>query len=78
VLSTAMHFLIFFLLSLFAVPALCQGQFFDNSSALTAFLGDGDTVVNQNDILKNSSCAAMTVLFARGTAEPGMRLSFLF
>ena len=51
----------------------CLDSFFNDSSILTTFLGDHDTVVFQNDVLKNgSACAAMTVLFARGTAEPGM------
>ena len=41
------------------------------------FLGDHDTVVFRNDVLKNGSdCAAMTVLFARGTVEPGMFFCF--
>jgi len=43
-----------------------------NSSILTTFLGDHGTVIFQNGVLKNSTgCATMTVLFARGTAEPG-------
>jgi hypothetical protein len=51
----------------------CLNSFFNDSSILNTFLGDHDTVVFQNDVLKNESdCAAMTVLFARGTAEPGM------
>ena len=51
----------------------CLGSFFNDSSILNTFLGDHDTVVFQNDVLKNGSdCAAMTVLFARGTVEPGM------
>ena len=54
----------------------CLNSFFDDSSILNTFLGDHDTVVFQNDVLKNGNgtgtgCAAMTVLFARGTAEPG-------
>jgi len=45
----------------------------DGTSVLGTFLGDHGTVVLQNDVLKNSSsCAAMTVLFARGTGEPGL------
>jgi hypothetical protein len=51
----------------------CLGSFFNDSSILNTFLGDHDTVVFQNDVLKNGSdCAAMTLLFARGTVEPGM------
>ena len=54
----------------------CLDSFFNESSILNTFLGDRDTVVFQNDVLKNGSdCAAMTVLFARGTAEPGMLFS---
>lgn len=48
----------------------------DSSSALQAILDDHGTVIFQNDILKNGngtagSCPKMTVLFARGTVEPG-------
>jgi hypothetical protein len=51
----------------------CLDSFFNDSSVLNTFLGDHHTVIFQNDVLKNgSSCAAMTVLFARGTAEPGI------
>jgi cutinase len=50
----------------------CLDSFFNDSSILNTFLGDHDTVIFQNDVLKNGSdCAAMTVLFARGTLEPG-------
>jgi hypothetical protein len=55
----------------------CLDSFFNDSLILKTFLGDHDTVVFQNDILSNgSACAAMTVLFARGTAEPGMYFKF--
>lgn len=47
------------------------------ASVLNIFLGDHDTVIFQNDVVGNqSTCAAMTVLFARGTAEPGMSVLF--
>jgi len=45
---------------------------FDTSSLLKEFLGDFHTVIFQNDVLKNgTACPKMSVLFARGTAEPG-------
>lgn len=51
----------------------CLDIFLNTSSILDTCLGDEDAVVSQNDVLMNgSSFAAMTVLFARGTAEPGM------
>lgn len=44
----------------------------NSSSGLDAFLGDHNTVIFQNSLVKNqSSCADMTVLFARGTGEAG-------
>jgi hypothetical protein len=44
----------------------------DASSVLGTFLGDHGTVIFQNGLLKNTSaCPAMSVIFARGTAEPG-------
>ena len=56
----------------------CLDSFFNGSSILNTFLGDNDMVAFQNDVLKNGSdCAAMTVLFARGTAEPGMLCSLI-
>jgi hypothetical protein len=45
----------------------------NNSAGLSTFLGDHNTVIFQNAVLKNTStCPAMTVLFARGTLEPGI------
>lgn len=43
------------------------------ASVLETVLGDHGTVIFQNGLLKNrtSSCAAMSVIFARGTSEPG-------
>jgi hypothetical protein len=56
---------------------LCLDSFFNNSSILSAFLGDHGTVIFQDGVLSNnSSCAAMAVLFARGTAEPGVLFLF--
>jgi hypothetical protein len=44
----------------------------NDSSILQTFLGEHDTVVFQDGVLGgNKTCKAMTVLFARGTAEPG-------
>ena len=44
----------------------------DASSVLKGLLGDVQTVIFQNDLLKNgTTCPKMSVLFARGTAEPG-------
>lgn len=51
------------------------------AAGLTAFLGEGDSVIFQNQVLDalnaTDSCAAMTVLFARGTDEPGDYISSL-
>ena len=50
----------------------CLVSFFNSSLVLETFLGDHGTVVFQNGLLKNTtSCPAMAVIFARGTAEPG-------
>lgn len=79
-LSLLLPLLLHFVRTAYADPFFCSASnpacldsFFNDSSILNTFLGDHDTVVFQNDVLKNGSgCAAMTVLFARGTAEPGM------
>lgn len=52
------------------------------TSVLKGFLEDAKAVVVRNDVLKNgkvngtngtgAACPKMTVLFARGTAEPGV------
>ncbi|KAN0104468.1 Cutinase domain containing protein [Hyaloscypha variabilis] len=59
----------------FSCPAsvpLCLESFFNTSSVLGTFLGDYGTVIFQNGLLKNTSaCPSMSVIFARGTAEPG-------
>lgn len=50
----------------------CLSSFFNSSSVLGAFLGDHGTVIFQNALVKNTTaCPAMSVIFARGTAEPG-------
>ncbi|KUJ10260.1 cutinase-domain-containing protein [Mollisia scopiformis] len=44
----------------------------NTASVLGTFLGDHGTVIFQNGLLKNTTaCPAMSVIFARGTAEPG-------
>jgi hypothetical protein len=80
-----MNLIYFFLQISFFLPAVVLSSFscpgsdsrcldsFFNSSALGAFLGDDGTVIFQNGLLKNTSaCPAMSVIFARGTLEPGM------
>jgi hypothetical protein len=55
-----------------AKEALCLASFLNNSSVLSTFLGDHGTVIFQNDLLQNTTaCPAMSVIFARGTAEVG-------
>ncbi|TVY65673.1 Cutinase, partial [Lachnellula suecica] len=54
----------------------CLSSFLNASSVLETFLSDAKAVVVKNDILKNgngtaAACPKMTVLFARGTSEPG-------
>jgi hypothetical protein len=86
-----MNLIYFFLQISFFLPAVVLSSFscpgsdlrcldsFFNSSALGAFLGDDGTVIFQNGLLKNTSaCPAMSVIFARGTLEPGMFLTFTF
>ncbi len=57
------------------------GSLGNGSSALGAFLGDHDTVIFQNGLVRLSStgmngtavtCPSLSVIFARGTLEPGM------
>jgi hypothetical protein len=57
-----------------ASDPLCLDSLVNNTSnVLSTILGEHDTFIFQNDVVGNgSACAAMTVLFARGTAEPGM------
>lgn len=51
---------------------LCLDSVFNSSAVLGAFLGDQGTVIFQNELLKNTTiCPVMSVIFARGTAEPG-------
>lgn len=59
----------------------CLGSFYaSNKDVLGTFLGDHDTVITQDDVVDRmsgngtASCAAMTVLFARGTDEPGTHI----
>jgi len=59
----------------FSCPAketLCLESFLNNSVILNTFLGDHGTVIFQNDLVQNvTACPAMSVIFARGTAEFG-------
>jgi hypothetical protein len=80
-----MHFYLLFIslftflsavvLASFSCPAkesLCLESFLNNSSVLNTFLGDHGTVIFQDDLLQNTTaCPAMSVIFARGTAEVG-------
>lgn len=57
----------------------CPSSFFGSNSTLGSvlgtFLGDHGSVIFQNDLVKNkTACPAMSVIFARGTLEPGTAL----
>lgn len=52
----------------------CLSSVLGNStgSVLGTFLGDHGTVIFQNALVKNTTaCPSMSVIFARGTLEPG-------
>ena len=82
--SLIMYLLVFLLAVSLSVPSTCfsfscsgsdpqcLSSFFNSSSILGSLLGNDSTVSSQNGVTNNgSACAAMTLLFARGTAEPG-------
>lgn len=50
----------------------CLGNFFNISSIVDAFLDINATKIFENGLANQSSCAAVSVLFARGTLEVGM------
>jgi hypothetical protein len=55
----------------------CLGNFFNTSSVVGALLDSNSTRIFENGLVNQSSCAAVSVIFARGTLELGMSICHL-
>lgn len=77
--SMCLGFLLAFFLPYISCAPVGLGDFLQSEGAALQQIGkDVNTAVNaftntttQNALVNNQTCAAMTVIFARGTTEPG-------